>query len=183
MPSRLLARARLSSVKDSPAGESFRTFELERNPPDTVSVNPLVPLNAAWVEAFNAELVSILDGRIANVLFDFSRVENVEPAGVGFLVALQKRIRNSGGELVLHSMRPKLLRSLETLGFGDFFTIALDGRCALEFVRDAIGELFPISTICPICRTPLGVERSGRARCKSCGALLTALPDGTVELG
>jgi anti-anti-sigma factor len=183
MPSRLLARARLSGAIDSPKGESFKTFVLERNPPDTVSVSPLVPLDVSRVVALNAELVSALDGRIVNVLFDFSRVENVEPAGVGFLVALQKRMRNLGGELVLHSMRPKLLRSFETLGYGDFFTIALDARCALEFVRDAIGEVFPISTICPTCRTPLGIERPGRAKCRSCGALLTALPDGSVELG
>ncbi len=152
-------------------------------PPDTVSIRPLVPMDITGVEPLNAELVASLDARIVNVLFDFSRVESVEPAGVGFLVALQKRMRNRGGDLVLHSMRPKLLRSLETLGFGDFFTIALDARCALEFVKDAIGEVFPISTICPTCRTPLGIERSGRAKCRSCGALLTALPDGSVELG
>lgn len=183
MPSRLLARARLSGAKDSTNGESLATFELERHPPDTVSVSPSVRMDVTGVESLNAELIARIDSRIVNVLFDFSRVETVEPAGVGFLVALQKRLRNRGGELVLHSMRPKLLRSFETLGFGDFFTIALDARCALEFVRDAIGEVFPISTICPTCRTPLGIERSGRAKCRSCGALLTALPDGTVELG
>jgi len=183
MPSRLLARAQRPSPADSsgPGGETL--FDLLPEIPDALCCHPRGKLDAGRVEAFNEEILKEM-GENAKILFlDFSHADDISSAGVGFLVALQKRLRARGGNLILYGLRPKQQRYIETLGFRDFFSIALDLRYAVEYILGMKRDIFPVSAICPACASPLGLEAPGRGRCRACMAVITVLPDGSVELG
>ena len=119
----------------------------------------------------------------ALVLVDFSRVDELDPAGIGLLVALQKRQRAAGGDLILFGIRPKLRRFIDSMGFGDFFSTALDQHSAVEYILGIRRDIFPLTAACPACASQLGVYGPGRSRCMACKAVLTVLPGGSVELG
>jgi len=183
MPSRLLARAQLSASADSSLRETDSLCELLPKMPEGLCCHPAGILDAGRVEALNADIVAGL-GRNAKILFlDFSRIDDITSAGAGFLVALQKRMRARGGDLVLYSLRPKQQRFLETLGFKNFFSTALDLRYALEYIQGMKRDIFPMTAICPACSSPLGVDGPGRSRCHICEAVITVMPDGAMELG
>ncbi|HWR11912.1 MAG TPA: STAS domain-containing protein [Rectinemataceae bacterium] len=183
MPSRLLARARLSAPADSSLRETDSVFDIPAEIPEGLCCHPRGSLDGGRVEALNDDIVAALDANTKTLLLDFSRIEDIESAGVGFLVALQKRMRGRGGDLILYGLRPKQQRFLEILGFKDFFSTALDLRCALEYILGIKRDVFPISAICPACSSPLGVDGPGRSRCHFCRAVLTVMPDGGIELG
>jgi anti-sigma B factor antagonist len=183
MPSRLLARARLSAASESSGAGIDAKIQRFPGLPSVLALGISGPLDAAPSESVNDEISAALGAEITQLLLDFSRIDNLDSAGIGFLVALQKRMRGRGGDLVLFSMRPKLKKFLETLGFGGFFSIALDLRYALEYIESIQRDIFPVSALCPACAAPLGIDSPGRRRCRACGAVLTALPDGSVEVG
>lgn len=179
MSSRLLAHAQHSLSSDLPA----QAFEILPEIPDSLCFHPKGKLDGGRVASLNDEIVSALDKSGKYLFFDFSKIDDLTTAGVGFLVALQKRMRLRGGDLILYGMRPKLQHFLETLGFRDFFSSALDLRYAVEYIVGMKRDTFPISAVCPACSSPLGIDEPGRGRCRACNAVLTVLPDGSVELG
>ena len=122
-------------------------------------------------------------GGIEFLLMDFSKIEELDAFGVGFLVALHKDLRIHGGELILFGMRPRHRRFIETLGFGAFFSIALDQRYAIEYILGVRKDVFPLAATCPVCSALLEVPKAGRSRCTACQAVLSAEPDGRIELG
>jgi anti-anti-sigma regulatory factor len=140
-------------------------------------------LGAGQIGTLNDKIVSALGENTQILFFDFSRIEDLTPAGAGFLVALKKRMRGRGGDLIVYGLRPKQQRFLESLGFRGFFSVALDLRYAEEYILEMKRDIFPIAAVCPACSTPLGIERPGRSRCRACKAVLTVLADGSVELG
>ena len=77
----------------------------------------------------------------------------------------------------------ELRRFIDCLGFGSFFSTALDQRSAVEYILGVRRDIFPLAAACPACSSHLGVQAPGRSRCRACKAVLTVLPDGTVELG
>lgn len=183
MASRLLARAQRSSPAHSSILDDDTVFELFPEIPDALCCHPKGKLDAGRVEPFNEEIKKEL-GEMMKILFlDFSHIDDITAAGVGFLVALQKRMRGRGGNLILYGLRPKQQRYLETLGFRDYFSTALDLRYAVEYILGMKRDIFPVSVICPSCSSPLGIEGPGRSRCRACKAVITAMPDGSVELG
>lgn len=179
MSSRLLAQAQHALSTDSAAS----AFEILPEIPDSLCFHPRGILDGDRVGLINDEVISALKENSKYLFFDFSRIDDLTAAGLGFLVALQKRMRGRGGDLVLYGMRPKLQHFLETLGFKSFFSSALDLRYAVEYIVGMKRDTFPISTVCPACSSPLGIDEPGRGRCRACNAVLTVLPDGSVELG
>ncbi|HEY9054429.1 MAG TPA: STAS domain-containing protein [Rectinemataceae bacterium] len=114
---------------------------------------------------------------------DLSRIEDMEPAGLGLFAAMQKRQRSRGADIVLIGIRPRQKRFIEAMGYGVFFTTALDMRCAIEYILGVGKDLFPLSTSCPACQARFGAAAPGRGRCRACNAVLTVMEDGRVELG
>lgn len=207
MASRLLARAkhlsaRISSedtklrdtgegapgdMQDSIGLSSTRQphIDFEKIPelPESLLIKPCGKLSANRIMPLNQKILEKLRDTDKVILFDFSLVEDLAPAAIGLLVALKNRIRAKGGDLVLLGMRPRLLRTLSIHGFEEYFSIALDLNHALEYIVGMKRDTYPISVACPACSTPLGIEKPGRGRCRVCDAVLTALPDGSLELG
>ena len=72
-------------------------------------------------------LVDAIDGAIARgarrVVLDFSEVTFINSTGLGAMVAATKRLRTSGGDLVLRRFRGIPASALATTGLDRFFTI------------------------------------------------------------
>lgn len=72
-------------------------------------------------------LVDSIDLAIAGgasvVVLDFAAVTFVNSTGLGAMVAATKRLRNSGGDLVLRHFRGIPASALATTGLDRFFTI------------------------------------------------------------
>lgn len=151
--------------------------------PGCLLVKPSGKLGVDRIVPLNQKILENLQDTDTVLLVDFTLVEELASSAIGLLVAMKNRFRARGGELVLLGMRPRLLRMLVTLGFEDYFSIALDLDHAAEYIVGMKRDTYPISVICPSCSTPLGIERPGRGRCRVCDAVLTALPDGSLELG
>ncbi len=183
MPSRLLARAKLSSAAPYSPGEPGLSCEALPEIEGSLCCHPRGKLDAERVKDLNGHIVSAL-GEGGKILFlDFAHIDDITAAGVGFLVALQKRMRGKNGDLILYGLRPKQQRFIETLGFRDFFSTALDLRYAVEYILGIKRDIFPLSAVCPACSSPLGIGEPGRSRCRACKAVVTVLPDGSIELG
>ena len=179
MSSRLLAQAQHSLSSESPAS----AFDVLPEIPGSLCFHPKGKLDGGRVAALNDEIALALEESGRYLFFDFSKIDDLTAAGVGFLVALQKKMRSKGGDLILYGMRPKLQHFLETIGFRNYFSSALDLRYAVEYIVGMKRDTFPISAVCPACSSPLGIDEPGRGRCRACNAVLTVLPDGSVELG
>ncbi|VBB38798.1 hypothetical protein TRIP_E160022 [uncultured Spirochaetota bacterium] len=183
MPSRLIARASATPAAIPPLSVPELEIEAFAELPGALSCRPSGIIGAEKVAALNEAIVAALGDTGSVLLFDFAHIEDLDPAGVGLLVALQKFLRERAGDLILVGIRPKLLRVLETLGLGDYFSYSLDRRHAVEYIQGVKRDIFPISAPCPACSAPLGLQGPGRSRCHACQAVLTVLADGTVELG
>ncbi len=179
------ARAAASVLDSSPA---------RRAAPDTSAFLEVDDIPGALLWSPTGRLDPVFCARAAeqfaagvpegSLLFiDLSRIEDMEPAGLGLLTSMQKRQRSSGADIVLIGIRPRQKRFIEAMGYGSFFTSALDMRCAIEYILGVGKDLFPLTTSCPACQARFGAAVPGRGRCRSCKAVLTVLPDGTVELG
>lgn len=163
--------------------EQMLVWEKLPDLPEAICIHPEGPLDADHLDAINSGVLSVLNDHDRFIFLDFSRIDDLEAAGVGLLVALQKKMRARGGDIVLYGMRPKLQHFLELLGFRSFFSIALDLQYALEYIEGMKRDIFPVAVICPACSSALGIEKPGRGRCRACNAVITVLPDGSVELG
>lgn len=187
MASKMLERARaaVAGLDTAPAPSpelGTSSFIAVEEIPGSLLWRPAGRLDAASCgRAAELFLAEVPDSAV--LLVDLSRIEDMEPAGLGLLAAMQKRQRARGADLVLLGIRPRQKRFIEAMGYGTFFTSALDMRCAIEYILGVGKDLFPLTTSCPACQARFGAAVPGRGRCRSCKAVLTVLPDGTVELG
>jgi anti-anti-sigma factor len=62
-----------------------------------------------------------LAGVQGNCRLDFSRLDYIASAGLGILIAVQRRLRDGGGGLVLAGLSPHLREVLGLAGFEGIF--------------------------------------------------------------
>lgn len=181
MPSQLLARVR-RSIEDPPGSSNF-TCRFSAEAPGVLGAQPEGNLDAPNHRLAFRSIEENLDESIKFVVLDLSRTGELDAAGIGMLVALQKLLRAAGGDIVLHGLRPKLARFLEATGFSAYFSIALDAPAALDYITALSGRGFPAAVACPACAASQTAGQPGKFRCRACKAVITVLPDGSVELG
>ena len=70
-----------------------------------------------------------------NVLFDMSEVEAIDSSGVNWLLNCQKKMRESGGHLVLHSLSPIARNVIRVLNLQTVFALADNVTQAETFVN------------------------------------------------
>jgi anti-anti-sigma factor len=73
------------------------------------------------------------------VLLDLSGVEAIDSSGIAWLVRRQRHMRQSGGELILHSASPPVSQILKKLRMDRVFSIADDRESAFALARHGIG--------------------------------------------
>ena len=75
------------------------------------------------------------DGYTRRVLLSLVEPMSINTAGMSWLLVLQKRFRESGGRLVVHSLRPQVVEMLRFVRFEVVLDIAEDETAALELLR------------------------------------------------
>lgn len=66
------------------------------------------------------------DAYSQRLLFDMSEVEAIDSSGVNWLLGCQKKMRESGGRLVLHSLSPIARNVIRVLNLHTVFALAED---------------------------------------------------------
>lgn len=70
-----------------------------------------------------------------NLIVDLNATEYMDSTGLGTLVGLLKRMRESGGDVVIAVTRPRVKRLFEITGLTQVFRIYDDAAAALKEVR------------------------------------------------
>lgn len=69
------------------------------------------------------------------ILLDLSGLQAIDSSGLCWLLRQQRRIRERGGQLVLHSASPTLDQTLNRLKLGLVFRIAPDRQSAMRLAQ------------------------------------------------
>lgn len=89
--------------------EDFECIELDKV--DDVSVvrfkDPKV-MDPARIEQLGRELLALADGSVPHVLINFENVKFFSSAAINKLIVLEKRMRASGGRIMLSNLRPEV---------------------------------------------------------------------------
>lgn len=79
---------------------------------ETVLTLPITRLDSSQIARFKAQYEQEIAGRACHVGIDLSRVEFLDSAGLGALVACHKHVRQFGGQVGLIAPRPLVLNLL-----------------------------------------------------------------------
>lgn len=74
------------------------------------------------------------DGFARKVAVDMSEVQALDSSGVNWLLVSQKKMREAGGQLVLHSLSPISMNVLKVLNLHTVFQIAENRDGALQLL-------------------------------------------------
>lgn len=88
--------------------------------------------NAGLVRESGLKLIS--DGA-RNLVMDLAGTEYMDSTGLGMLVGLLKRLKESGGEVLIAAAQPRVKRLFEITGLIQVFKIFDDVAAALKEVR------------------------------------------------
>jgi anti-anti-sigma factor len=104
---------------------------------DAVSVEIAGKVTQAKASPFDDPLGELLgsDGYGRDVLLDMSQVEVLDSSGIGWLLTCQKRFREAGGALVLHSLSPMSRNVIKVLNMHAVFKMASSGEEALRMLE------------------------------------------------
>lgn len=84
-----------------------------------------------------------VNGYGRTVLLDLSRLQVIDSSGFAWLVKCQRRMRENGGQLILHSASPWLGQTLARLKMELIFRISGDRESALRLARSDRQTLEP----------------------------------------
>jgi anti-sigma B factor antagonist len=76
------------------------------------------------VQDLKSEILKAVEGQEAtSLLLDLSGISFIDSSGIGFLVAMNTRMKNAGNELVICRPSTQVKKTLELVQLLDFFTI------------------------------------------------------------
>jgi anti-sigma B factor antagonist len=88
------------------------TEEMYGQPPTPLTL-PITRLDSTQVTRFKQQYEALVNGQPCYLGIDLSRVEFLDSAGLGALVACHKHVRALGGEIGLIAPRPMILQLLQ----------------------------------------------------------------------
>jgi len=88
------------------------TEEMYGQPPTPLTL-PMTRLDSTQVARFKQQYEALVNGQPCYLGIDLSRVEFLDSAGLGALVACHKHVRALGGEIGLIAPRPMILQLLQ----------------------------------------------------------------------
>jgi anti-sigma B factor antagonist len=80
-------------------------------------------LDAATAPELRACVVSLVEQGRRRVILDLGELRFIDSTGLGSLVGVRKRVRESGGELVLTNPAQRIVKLLEITGLDAVFMI------------------------------------------------------------
>jgi anti-anti-sigma factor len=73
-----------------------------------------------------SELTRLIDGGSTTIVCDLSNTDYISSIGIGILLTAYKKLKKAGGDLVLSSLKPRVLSAIGTTGLLGIFTIRGD---------------------------------------------------------
>jgi len=89
-------------------------------------------VDVANVARVREAALKLLERQIKRLIVDLSNVEYMDSSGLGALVALLKRVRESGGQMPLAGAKPRVRRLFEITGLDQIFSLHEDVPAALK---------------------------------------------------
>lgn len=109
---------------------------METKKSDGILVVKMVPrFDAYSAREVEADLNEAIENGADKVLCDFSETEYISSAGLRVLLATAKKLKKSGGEIVLSSLKPYVNEVFETAGFTPLFNIYASEKEALAGMK------------------------------------------------
>ena len=102
------------------------------------TVSPIGEIDLATVGLLTSTLTDAIQGGAENVTVDLDRVTYIDSAGLGALIGAHKRLRASGGTLVIRCQQPRVLRLLTITGLTKLFTFEDSRQAAAAPARSAV---------------------------------------------
>ncbi|MCK9515528.1 MAG: STAS domain-containing protein [Ottowia sp.] len=88
---------------------------------ETTAAATIVPLqgqiNSTNANGLEAEVLTLLDGGVKNLVLDFSALDYISSAGLRMVLVVAKRLKQEGGQLVLCAMQPHVREVFDISGF------------------------------------------------------------------
>ena len=107
-------------------------FMLLSDTKDVVRIGALGRISAHNAEAETDPLPTLAgaEGYARKVLLSLERVEFIDSAGIGWLLASHKRFKKAGGMLVLHSIPEQIMLTIKLLRLNSILNLAEDDAAA-----------------------------------------------------
>lgn len=80
-------------------------------------------LDASTSSKFEEKLLTSIDGGEKKFIIDFSQLDYISSSGLRVLLMAAKRLRGSGGEIVLSSLKDQIKEIFDIAGFSSIFPI------------------------------------------------------------
>lgn len=74
-------------------------------------------INSANANGLEAEVLTLLDGGVKNLVLDFSALDYISSAGLRMVLVVAKRLKQDKGRLVLCAMQPHVREVFDISGF------------------------------------------------------------------
>ena len=89
--------------------------------PETTAQATIVPLlgqiNSANAGALEAQLLTLVDGGVRQLVLDFAALDYISSAGLRLVLVLAKRLKQERGRLVLCATQPHVYEVFDISGF------------------------------------------------------------------
>lgn len=133
---------------------------------------------------FAAFVDRLIDEGCHHLVFDLEGVSYMSSTGIAAMLTFVKRLRPSGGRVLLARVRGAVRQVFELLGFAAFceFVDEVDDAAAM-ISRENQSSVFPRIEACPVCSRRVRLVRPGRFRCTRCSAIVRVAADGSIGLG
>jgi anti-sigma B factor antagonist len=108
----------------------------------SATISPVGEIDLDTVGLLSASLSDTIAAGADRVVVDFAHVTYIDSAGLGALVGAHKKLRASGGALVLLCEHPRVMRLLKITGLTQLFTIesaGAGGLASAEMLDSAVG--------------------------------------------
>lgn len=133
-------------------------------------------LGADDPDRFRERADAALAAGCVRLIIDCAGLRELTGPAIGAFAALQRTLRQRGGDVALAALPAPAAEAFRLLGFADLFTVAADVDEAVSRLtaagRPAPTALFPQVVTCPACAARLRTVKPGRFRCSQCQAVL-----------
>ena len=93
---------------------------------DVLIVRPEGRIDTNTSEELERWLMSRIDGSLKRLVVDMSGIDYISSAGLRVLLMTVKKLRGSGGQLVLGGLNPSVRQIFELAGFLSIFAVEAD---------------------------------------------------------
>lgn len=89
-------------------------------------------LDAHTAPTLESAFQELIDAKHYRIVVNFSELNYISSAGLGVFMGFIEDIRKNGGDIKLSSMKPKIFRVFDLLGFPTLYDIVDDEKKAVD---------------------------------------------------